>query len=154
MRSAIALALALALACAWWLSSGACADALGFDFDEVLMICTALAAAGYAIAEWRRISRLDESALEICERIGALEAATGSHNPLTIAERVASIESAIETFDPVEIRERLATFEARIDHKPITQTRAKGGKFASPQTMQDEIDRLTAELARVRGGGS
>ncbi len=122
--------------------------ALGFDWDEILMLCTALGAAAYIVMEWRRVSRLDEYALDFAERMGAVEAAIGGHNPHSIDARVAAIESALETFDPVEMRERMATVESRIDHKPITLTRCRGGKFASPQAMLDEIERLTAELAK------
>ena len=135
--------------------------ALGFDWDEILMICTAFGALAYVIMEWRRVSRLDEYALAFEQRLAELEGRTGAHNPISLAERVAAVEAERATFDPAEVRatlashearldivERLATVEARLDHKPVTQTRAKGGKFASPSALQDEIDRLRAELAK------
>jgi hypothetical protein len=105
-------------------------DAAGFDFDEVMMIAMGFAGLAYVIADLKRERRLDQFAVEIATRLGAIESATGSHAPHTIAERVASIESALETFDPVDMRERLRELEARADIKPWTATRRKDGKFA------------------------
>ncbi len=103
---------------------------LGFDFDEIMMIAMGFAGLAYVIADLKRERRLDQFAVAICEDIGELKAATGSHAPHTIAERVASIESALETFDPMDMRERLRELEARADFKPWTATRRKDGKFA------------------------
>lgn len=148
-----ALASAIVFAPFVWACWYATYRALGFDFDEVLMICTALAASTVLVLEWRRVSRLDEWAMTLAsqqaahdERLRVVEAR------VDYGERIVAIEHAIGFSREDSISERLATIEARIDHKPITQTRGKGGKFASPQAMQDEIDALRAELAK-RGAG-
>ncbi len=150
--TAIGIPAVFALSCVgvWWIGSGVCADsvaALGFDFDEVLMVCMGLAAAAYVALDFKRERETAAYLIELVGKVERLNTIVGESNPHTLAERVASLESALETFDPSEVRERVATLEARIDHKPITQTRAKG-KFVSPQALQDEIDSLRAELAK------
>ena len=126
-------------------------DATGFDFDEIMMIAMGFAGLAYIVADLKRERRLDADATAIASRLGAIESAIEAHNPSTIASRISAVEARTDALDwrddMLELVRKVGEIEARIDHKPITQTRSKG-KFVSPQSLQDEIDSLRAELAR------
>lgn len=126
------------------------------DWDVIVSIVLGLAAVGAAILDYRRTSRLDELAVQHAERLSALEAvavyATNvdkrldaldynvarleerreSVDVLQLVDRVAATESVLG-----DVRERVAVVEARADHKPITQTRRKDGKFAPPDSAEE-----------------
>lgn len=130
------------------------------DWEVVLSLMLGLGALGYAFNEHRRTSKLDDLAVTHAERITALEAVAvyatnvdkrldgidysiarleerGSPpDLLQLVDRVAATESVLG-----DVRERVAVVEARADHKPITQTRRKDGKFAPADAVADEVTR-------------
>ncbi len=94
--------------------------------DAELLIVFAMAAAGVwaMIAEARAHRRDADERIELHARIAELAGA----DPAALRERLAELTEIVAC-----LRERTATLEARIDHRPITQTRAKDGKFTKTQ---------------------
>jgi hypothetical protein len=77
------------------------AGLLALDWDEILMICTGLAAFGYVIADAMKDRRFDRLAVEFAERIARLEANNDDGVALegrlaVLGERVAILETKID----------------------------------------------------------
>lgn len=117
------------------------------DWELVLAIATGVGMIGYLLIEHKRTSKLDDLADEHTERLLKLEliwAYAAEQSDLDALElRVSKFETPPDVTQLAErtatmaelvgdMRERLATVEARMDHKPITQTRRKDGKFGAP----------------------
>jgi hypothetical protein len=114
------------------------------DWELVIIVGIACAGVWTMVAEARAHQRDATERIEIWARVAQIETAIASQAPHTIAERVSEIEGAREgEVDTaalsarvsaleiaVDLGQRLAAVEARIDHKTITHTRAKDGKFA------------------------
>lgn len=132
------------------------------DWELVLALATGVATVGVLMLEHRRANRLDEFAVDLAEtvaqkadaselaaaneRIAALEAMVHGQGQQSVPERLASLENGREWVEDAagkigELGERVSAIETRIDFKPITHTRRKDGKFASPSgdaTCTDE----------------
>lgn len=64
--------------------------ALGFDWDEILMVCTAVAAAAYVIMEFR-------SSTDLAERVRHLETVIDGRMPIN--ERIAILETRMDAYE-------------------------------------------------------
>lgn len=82
----------------------------GFDFDEVLMVCTGLAAAAWVIMEFRRGQNVDDVLRDIFERVVRLEA--NSDDSVALEARLQRLEATAENHERIE--ERLSAYAERI----------------------------------------
>lgn len=108
-------AIAFTLCCApllavWWLLYYDVVTALGFDFDEVLMICTGLAAIAWVVSEYKRDRDLQSTMYVLHEDLGRIKTMVGWDLPHSLSERVAKLEAVA----PEGLAERIAGIEERV----------------------------------------
>lgn len=84
--------------------------ALGFDFDEVLMICTGLAAIAYVITDYKRDRDMHATMMTLHEDLGRIKTMVGWDLPHALSERVAKLEAVA----PEGLAERIAGIEERV----------------------------------------
>lgn len=84
--------------------------ALGFDFDEVLMVCTGLAAIAWVITDYKRDRDLQSTMHTLHEDLGRIKTMVGWDLPHSLSERVAKLEAVA----PEGIAERIAGIEERM----------------------------------------
>ncbi len=111
---------------ALWTAIGA----LGFDFDEVLMICTGLAALAYVVVDFKRERETQAYLVALHEDLGRIKTMVGWDLPRSLGERVTVLETRV----PDDLPERLASIET------------EGGLDKRVEALEhgDLIDRVTA----------
>lgn len=82
----------------------------GFDFDEVLMICTGLAAIAWVVTDYKRDRDLQSTMHVLHEDLGRIKTMVGWDLPHSLSERVAKLEAVA----PEGLAERIAGIEQRV----------------------------------------
>lgn len=95
---------------ACWASAAASTVATGFDFDEVLMICTGLAALAYVVVDFKRERETQAYLVSLHEDLGRIKTMVGWDLPHSLSERVARLEAV----QPEGLAERVAAVEQRV----------------------------------------
>jgi hypothetical protein len=105
------------------------------DWELVLALAAGISTIGMLWLDHKRNSKMDELADQLTERILKLEViwayAAEKSELEALAMRVSLVGHDEEAFRVLS--ERVATIEARIDHRPITMTRRKDGKFGGTE---------------------
>jgi hypothetical protein len=83
---------------------------LGFDFDEVLMVCMGLAAAAYVTLDFKRERETTAYLVQLHEDLGRIKTMVGWDLPHSLSERV----RALEAVAPEGLAERIAAVEQRV----------------------------------------
>ena len=91
---------------------------LGFDFDEILMICTGLAAVAWVIFDYKREKDQTHVLLEHESRLSRMEATVVDN--IQVEQRIAALEVKAELEERLEERisgyaERIAILETRLE---------------------------------------
>lgn len=110
------------------LMAKAATHALGFDWDEFLMICMGLAGVAGMYFDHKKGRHLDDFAVDIVNRLATLEV-WYSTIPSNVMDRLHTIETNLEVVNRVSsLNERLARIEATL---AVTEETSEGEKEES-----------------------
>lgn len=131
-----------------WLYFGCAAGsavATGFDFDEVLMICTGLAAIAYVITDYKRDRDMHATMMTLHEDLGRIKTMVGWDLPHSLSERVAKLEAVA----PEGLAERIAGIEQRVPENAEARLSVLEDD-ATIERLTERIDALERRAAKPR----
>lgn len=123
----------------WWLF-----ESLGFDFDEVLMVCMGLAAAAYVTLDFKRERETTAYLVQLHEDLGRIKTMVGWDLPHSISERIAKLEAVA----PEGIAEKLAAVDARVSE--AIQVESRVAVLEDDAEFDRLVDRVSALEKRTR----
>ncbi len=113
-------------------------DALGFDWDEIVMICMGFAAFAYVVMDFKRDREIMEHLIEVKSELANLRSVCGEGSPHPLNERVA----ALEVRCPEDMLSRVIALEEDAGYQGLEK------RVAVLEERPDLNDRIT-ELERV-----